>query len=250
MQTPRWPIAPANPESDGASATDANGADASDAGTSSSDSGGDAAATSDGGSAADGTADTGATGDASSDGSDASASFSATYTFSDQTTDNWWSWLSPSGPTVSLAWANVGDSSTVVGALEATIPFSNGGQSAGVGFNPASPVDLNGRLITFHVYLVSGLSSDPNNAGGMQIQAQNGQSNGYASIEAGWTSLGPANAGQWISISMNVDAAAASTSFDETQVTGLSLQVFSGTAVDSGNPFSPAVIYIDDVTIQ
>jgi hypothetical protein len=255
---------------DGSVATDANeGADASDGSTeldssaasdvtpaeasandaASADATSDAAESSDAALASDAS-------DGAADASDANGAFSADYTF-DTSTQGWTILYDATGADggaigSTLTWTNsIGD--PTAGALELNAPFSAADQGLAVGFYPSPGLDMTGRVITVNLYLASGLTNDPANWGGFQVYAQSGgpyyhwEGGSFVGINSE-TSGG--NAGQWLTSSIDLGAAAANDpQFDPTNITNWGVQVLTGGSTTAGD-ISPALIYIDSVTIQ
>ncbi|WP_437601264.1 hypothetical protein WMF28_06795 [Sorangium sp. So ce590] len=125
------------------------------------------------------------------------------------------------------------------GCARLSVPLMSAGQATQffIGFD--EPVDLTGSLVTFRVKAHTGTK------GGLQPFVQNGADLFWANIGYEWNPV--AGLGEWVDITIDVDAAASTSPFFKgTVVALLGLQVTAG---DTGPWANPTVIYVDSITV-
>lgn len=131
------------------------------------------------------------------------------------------------------------------GALKLTIPFTAVDQKVHVSMNPATPLDLSGKIVTVKVKLESGLTDDPSATGGAKVFLKSGAESD-AWVDGGWNNLMATDG--WIIINIDPEDPAYAkpeTTFDPSAVTEIGIEI--GTNSTEALSYSDAVVFIDSI---
>jgi hypothetical protein len=135
------------------------------------------------------------------------------------------------------------------GALTLDVPFDAASQNVAVSLAFATPLDLTGKTITARVRLVSGLTEDGENPGGVMLFVKGGTD--WKLAQSAWHNAGVAEAGAWSTLTLTPSTPSADDFFEEGfSVTDVKMVGISVATGGTGTMYEAATIEIDSITAQ
>jgi hypothetical protein len=150
---------------------------------------------------------------------------------------------------VSLSWVSDPGQDGEPGMLQLEIPFSDDNQSVDIQLNLPDMVDWSGRILHAWIYVESGLVDDESYCGGAMITVKTGEEWVYGSST--WKNLCSTDFGTWVEVTFELDYPSyANAGFDPAFSRTIGLQVASGGPAETKPAATPAVVYIDSISIE
>jgi hypothetical protein len=159
------------------------------------------------------------------------------------------------GPNGTLAWDDGAGSDDAPGRLKLDVPYDAYSQLADIQYNydGANPQDWSGKTLRAKVMLESGFSPDESAPGGAYLFMKT--TSAYVWAKGMAPNLLPSAAGTWLTLAFDLTAPLEmKPGFDATQVLSFGIQFYTGdpapALLPDLPPPTPAVIYVDEFTLQ
>jgi hypothetical protein len=135
------------------------------------------------------------------------------------------------------------------GALTLDVPFDAASQNVAVSFAFATPLDLTGKTVTARVRLVSGMTQDGENPGGIMLFVKGGAD--WKLAQSAWHNAGVADVGAWATLTLSPSTPGADDYFEEGfSVTDVKMVGVTAATGGTGTLYEAATIEIDSIIAQ